>query len=208
MSDIPFTKSHGKLESLLEKIQVRNPPEIVSGSWLRSAGFKSSNDLSLLHVLKYIGFTDQSKKPTDKWISYRSRSKAKTVLAECIQSSYKLFYDEFDNAHVRSDEELKDLLRTTIKADETQVDLTLKTFKVLCSLAVFDVVEKNTPSYPDGTVDQPDSDIGASTAYRGIPSKASLHIDVQVHIHPDTDDKKIDKIFKSMAKHIYGMDVD
>ena len=94
-----------------------------------------------------------------------------------------------------------------IDADESQVDLTVKTFKALCSLADFGAVE-DAPSLPDVPVEQPDSDIGAATFNRGIPSKASLHIDVQVHIHPDTNDEKIDKIFKSMAKHIYGMDVD
>ncbi len=207
MSDIPFTKSYKKLESLLKKIQERNLPETVSGAWLRSAGFTSSNDLSLLHVLNYIGFTDQAKKPTDKWTSYRRKSKAKTVLAECIRSSYKFIYNEFDDAHERPDEELKDLLMPKINADESQVDLTVKTFKALCSLADFGAVE-DAPSYPEGSVDQLDSDIGPSTNNRGFPSKASLHIDVQVHIHPDTDDERIDKIFKSMAKHIYGMDVD
>ena len=207
MSDIPFTKSYKKLARLFIEIQDRNPPNIVSGKWLESAGFTSSWDQSLLRVLNYIGFTDQSWKPTEKWKYFRNKSKAKTRLAECIRSSYKFFYNEFDNAHVRTDEELKDLLRPTINADESQVDLTVKTFKALCSIADFGAVE-DAPSIPDVLEDQPNNDIVASTTNRGLLSKASLHIDVQVHIHPDTDDKKIDKIFKSMAKHIYGMDVD
>jgi len=31
-----------------------------------------------------------------------------------------------------------------------------------------------------------------------------LHIDIQVHISPDASADQIDKIFESMAKHLYG----
>lgn len=32
----------------------------------------------------------------------------------------------------------------------------------------------------------------------------SVHIDIQVHISPDASAEQIDKIFESMAKHLYG----
>jgi hypothetical protein len=32
----------------------------------------------------------------------------------------------------------------------------------------------------------------------------ALHIDIQVHISPEASPDQIDKIFASMAKHLYG----
>lgn len=32
----------------------------------------------------------------------------------------------------------------------------------------------------------------------------SVHIDIQVHISPESTSEQIDTIFKSMAKHLYG----
>lgn len=40
-----------------------------------------------------------------------------------------------------------------------------------------------------------------STAHRRLPA---IHIDVQVHISPDTPPEQIDRIFESMSKHLGG----
>lgn len=40
-----------------------------------------------------------------------------------------------------------------------------------------------------------------STSHRRLPA---IHIDVQVHISPDTSPEQIDRIFESMAKHLGG----
>lgn len=39
----------------------------------------------------------------------------------------------------------------------------------------------------------------ASSSHRRVPA---IHIDVQVHISPDTSAEQIDRIFESMAKHL------
>ncbi len=35
-------------------------------------------------------------------------------------------------------------------------------------------------------------------------STPSIHVDVQVHIDPNASAEQIDKIFASMARHLYG----
>ena len=37
-------------------------------------------------------------------------------------------------------------------------------------------------------------------------NKPNLHIDLQIHISPDSTPEQIECIFSSMAKHLYGAD--
>jgi antitoxin HicB len=43
--------------------------------------------------------------------------------------------------------------------------------------------------------------IRAVLEYRQDPA---VHIDIQIHISPESTAQQIDKIFESMAKHLYG----
>jgi hypothetical protein len=36
-------------------------------------------------------------------------------------------------------------------------------------------------------------------------NRPNLHIDLQIHISPDSTPNQIDTIFASMAKHLYGI---
>jgi len=42
----------------------------------------------------------------------------------------------------------------------------------------------------------------------GIPSQPSVHIDLQIHISPETTGEQIEQIFASMRRHLYGSAVD
>lgn len=47
----------------------------------------------------------------------------------------------------------------------------------------------------------------AKTPNTGVPASQSgpeVHIDIQIHISPESTSAQIDKIFESMAKHLYG----
>lgn len=39
---------------------------------------------------------------------------------------------------------------------------------------------------------------------QGMPIQPSVHIDLQVHISPETTPEQIDQIFDSMRRHLYG----
>jgi uncharacterized protein DUF5343 len=71
MADFAYTTVPGKIPSLLNKIREVGIPPKVTVQWLKSIGFKSSNDSSLLGILKLIGFIDSSAVPTSRWSKYR-----------------------------------------------------------------------------------------------------------------------------------------
>jgi hypothetical protein len=55
---------------------------------------------------------------------------------------------------------------------------------------------------PPAGSDKPDSEEHASKGSLAKRNLPSIHIDVQVHISPDTSSEQIDKIFESMSKHL------
>ncbi|MCY3799148.1 MAG: DUF5343 domain-containing protein [Chloroflexi bacterium] len=210
MSNFPYAQAPNKLEELLQSVQTVGVPEKASTNWLKSTGFTSSNDVSMIRVLKFIGLLDSSSVPTEVWQSYRDRDKARTVLAASIRHGYSDLFDHFPDADARSHDDLTNYIaaRTTLGTNATQK--AVKTFQALCSLADFSADTDNGASTGDNG--------NAESANAGTPLVApppniesptpTLHIDFQVHIAADAPPEQIDKIFESMAKHLYGKDAE
>ena len=63
MAEYAYTTVTGKIKQLLEKIRAVGVPQKVTVSWLKTIGFTSSNDKTLIGVIKFVGLTDQSGVP-------------------------------------------------------------------------------------------------------------------------------------------------
>ncbi|MGJ5195721.1 DUF5343 domain-containing protein [Bradyrhizobium sp. HKCCYLRH1030] len=210
MVDYAYTTVTGKIKALLEKIRSAGVPQKVTTAWLKTIGFTSSNDTTLIGVLKFIGFTDQSGVPNSTWISYRG-AKHKTVLGDAIRKGYAELYAVYPDAHLRPNNELTHVFSISSTAGAQVVAKTVATFKALVEEAEFPA-----SSEPEQTMMEsgPLHTAAATHAYGmpGIPyangTGPGLHIDIQIHISPESTPDQIDKIFESMAKHLYGRNGD
>lgn len=197
MADYPLTTVIGKIKPLLGKIREVGVPQKATVQWLKTIGFKSSNDPSLLTALRFIGFIDASSVPTDTWKQYRGANHAK-VLAGAIREGYSALYQIYPDAHTRTASEIEHVISTSSNAGKQAITKTVKTFQNLCGEADFSAagdVAPPPPPPPPGTGTTPVNPVSTNSP--------SLHIDIQVHISPDSSPEQIDKIFESMAKHLY-----
>ena len=80
--------------------------------WLKSVGFRPSNDASLIGALKYIGFTDASGVPTSRWSQYRS-GEHKAVLGEAIRQGYADLFAVYPDANQRTQSDLDHVFSTS-----------------------------------------------------------------------------------------------
>lgn len=206
MVDYAYTTVPGKIKPLLEKMRTVGIPPRVSGSWLKSLGYTSSNDSSLISVLKFVGLTDQGGVPTSTWSSYRG-AQHKAVLGEAIRKGYQELYAVYPDAHARSDTELHHVFSTSSSAGAQAISKTLATFKALVDEAEF----SSTPNSSQTTLSSgPLHTPPAAGASPHIPHFSQsnggpeVHIDIQIHISPESTSQQIEKIFESMAKHLYG----
>lgn len=201
MTDFPYTPVTGKLKSFFEKVQQVGKPENIDKKWLASIGLTASNDPSIVPVIKFIGFVDQSGKPTDRWMAYRDKSRAGKVLAEGILEGYADLFRTYPDAYRRSDDELKAFFTTKTTAGAQVVSRTVVTFKTLCELADFSGVatEALYPQLPGAT--QVDLSIPTKTV-QGLATGITININIQLTLPDTTDEVVYDKLFAAMKKYL------
>jgi hypothetical protein len=141
MSDLSYTVVPTKLKQFLEKIPDTGVPAKLTSQELVARGFKSSNDRSIVPVLKAIGMVDGSSVPTSNWAAYRDRKNNRRLMGQLIRSAYGSLYDVYPDAHVRSDEDLRNLMATKTRSGERVVTAMLGTFRALSSMADFEEQE-------------------------------------------------------------------
>lgn len=203
MADFPYTTVPGKIKPLLAKIRDVGVPPKVTVQWLKTVGFTSSNDATLIGVLKYIGFIDASGVPTTTWPQYRG-SNHKKVLGEAIRTGYADLFALYEDANQRSQADLEHVFSTSSSGGRHVIARIVSSFKALAQQAEFSPVSDRTDlhlvSGPLHTPAAPRAAVAAARNTGGPP----LHIDVQIHISPEASAEQIDQIFASMAKHLYG----
>lgn len=206
MTDFPYTNVTGKLQDFFAKIQGMGVPPTITTKWLPSIGFGSKNDRSIIKVVKFIGFIDNLGKPTDKWREYRNSSKSRGIMAEGILNGYSELYTFYPDAHIRTDEELKNFFRSKSTTADDTITRIVQTYKALCSLADFNNLDAENSQFVSPIIDSQKSNIANSTqSIQGSSALTtpSLHIDIQIHIASDASADQIDQIFASMSKHLY-----
>lgn len=198
MSDFVYSKVIRKIKQLLQKIREVGVPKKANAEWLKSIGFKSSNDPSLLGVLKYISFIDSNSIPTSFWNEYRGANH-RAVLGKAIREGYAELFAVYPDANQQSQGNIEHIISTKSSNGKQVIAKILSTFRSLVAEADFSTVngktnQSNTMSAPPEQMDNFSGDSSFGPA---------LHIDIQIHISPEASLEQIDKIFASMSKHLY-----
>jgi hypothetical protein len=136
MGEFAYTTVPGKIKPLLDKIRGVGVPAKVTIQWLRTIGFTSSNDSTLIGVLKQAGLIDASGIPNSAWTLFRG-AKHKSVLGDAIRKGYADLYAVYPDAHARSATELDHVFSTSSSAGKQVIAKTVATFKALSEEAEF-----------------------------------------------------------------------
>jgi hypothetical protein len=203
MADFTYTTVPGKIKPLLGKVRQVGIPPKATVQWLKTVGFTSSNDSSLLGVLKTVGLVDASGVPTGLWSNYRG-AHHQNVLGEAIRTGYAELFAVYPDAWQRATADLEHVFSTSSSAGKQAISKTVATFKALCECAAFGAGdEQPAPIVRTGPIHVPVSPASTSPVAGSAPTP-SVHIDIQIHISPEASVDQIDQIFGSMAKHLYG----
>lgn len=208
MVDYAYTTVTGKIKELLAKIRTTGVPAKLTVAHLKTLGFTSSNDATLIGVMKFVGLIDASGIPTSMWNEYRG-AHHKTVLANGIRTGYADLFAVYPDAYSRQNSELTHVFSTSSSAGSQVIGKTVQTFKALVEEADFSTASAPTETtLPAGPLHTPAARAATPASAPNNPTGPSngpeVHIDIQIHISPDSSHDQIDKIFASMAKHLYG----
>lgn len=207
MADVIYTTVPGKIGPLLAKIREVGVPPKVTIAWLKTIGFTSSNDSSLIGALKLAQLIGENGNPTPNWQKFRG-PKGKEVLAQGIMEGYSALYAVYPDAHARPNDDLENVFSTSSKAGKQAIAKAVATFKKLVAEADFSdlVLNGGTEELHIETneLHAPLSKHKPTKATASNGGNPSLHIDVQIHISSEASAEQIDQIFASMSKHLYG----
>lgn len=206
MGDFAYTTVPGKIKPLLEKVRHVGIPPKATVQWLKTVGFKSSNDAGLIGVLKVAGLIDPSGVPTSIWSSYRG-SHHKKVLGDALRTGYAELFAVYPNAWESPNSDLENVFSTSSTAGKQVIAKTVSTFKALCECAEFATSAQSVaPTLQSTALHSPvvEKSANAPTGHVSDARNPSVHIDIQIHISPEASVDQIDQIFKSMSKHLYG----
>src|SRR4051794_24837732 len=103
-----------QIGSMFEAIQKASVPPRFTYQFLRSLGFKSTNDRAFINVLKGLGFLDSNAVPTQAYKDYRDKQRAKKVLGTQVKKAYEGLFMSDEKAQDLSVEDLKGKLSSIV----------------------------------------------------------------------------------------------
>lgn len=201
----PSTASVGSIPRFFKHIQVAGIPPKVTNPYLKSVGFKSSNDYALIGILKALDFIDHGGVPTTRWNAYRDTKNAKFVLAEAIRNTYTGLFGTYPHAEGKDDEAVANWVRGNTSFSGVTVERAVRTFKTLCAEADFSAALATTGTQTSPSV--PNSVTASTTA--AVPVLAtqgnpSVNINIELHLPSTNDPEVYDNFFKSMKAHLFS----
>ena len=205
-----YTTVPGKIPQLLTKIRESGVPRKATVAWLKGLGFTSSNDATLIGVLRQIGFVDSNGAPQPAWKEYRGANH-RAVLGRAITLGYESLYATYPDAHLRPNADLFHVLSTQSSAGKQAIDKSISTFKNLVKEADFEV-SASTAGSNVGEVTAHNfplaHDAGEGQGTAGIVSRQhsqsgmTINVNVELTLPETTDEKVFEAFFRAMRKHL------
>ena len=140
MADYPYILKTGSLKKFLEKIPTVGVPDKITYQFLYTLDFKGTNDRPIIPILKFLKFADASGVPTERYKSYRDKSKSAKILGEALKQCYLDLFKVYPDANKRDPQSLQNFFTTKTGLGERAVKSIVETFKALCSVAEFSAV--------------------------------------------------------------------
>jgi hypothetical protein len=202
MVEYPYVTTTNALQKFISQIPDTGIPGKLTINELEKRGFKSTNHRLIISVMKFLKFIDELQRPTERWKSYRDKSRNKRVIAQAVKEAYADLFSLYPNAQERDTEALKNFFSTRTAAGSQVVDKTVATFKVLCQLSDFGEETLPEASPKQERKQAPSSSIknNSQTAQEGKVPAININIQLQL---PVTDNAEIyDKIFEALKKYL------
>jgi hypothetical protein len=203
---IPEANIHntGSLAKMLDSIKTAGVPERVTVEFLKTLGFKSSNDRPIISILKGIGFLDTNGKPTEQYKAYRSHDGAR-ILASAVRNAYADIFLANTKAQSLPLDKLKGIIASKTSKGDASVERIARTFQVLAKAADWSAPTETS----QGATEPEQKEEGAqsstsldeySPSLRG--KTPSFHYNLEIHLPTTTDITVYNAIFKSLKDNL------
>jgi hypothetical protein len=204
-----YLTTFSKTAEILQAIQSAQAPERFTQKFLEGLGFPSSNDRTMINVLKALGFLDDSGVPTKRYHQYLDQTQSAVILAEGIREAYSDLFRVNINADKMSNTEVKNKMKTLSEGHYTDRVLSQMsgTFSTLVKSADFNgkPAPLETEDDDSGRVEQEDENVDQRHDRRRIEGRSrigDLVYTINIVLPESRDPAVYDALFKSLREHL------
>lgn len=203
-----YLTSFKNTPDIMKAIQAAQAPDRFALKFLEGLGYASSNDRTIINVLKALGFLDDSGVPTNRYHRYLDQTQSALVLAEGIREAYEDLFRVNRNAHTMSANEVKNKMKTLSEGAFTDRVLTQMagTFTTLVKEADFsaaptpDAQPDPTPATESPEVSTPPATNGQAPLVAPSPF-GSLAYNINIQLPESRDPAVFNAIFNALREH-------
>lgn len=208
-------------DKMKQKVPVEISPSYVSSALGMDPKSASAN---VLPALKAFGLIEESGRPSERAYDWRDDAKYAEVCQQIIEEVYPQELRDLFHSPDVSQESVRSWFARTARVGDAAATKFAITYLMLLDADLDKAKSAPTPknqapatgkirkifkpaavkgSGSAVLVEPPTEDHrGDVGSGRGSSVTPKLHIDIQIHISPDSSAEQIDKIFASMAKHL------
>jgi len=200
-TELPYMHSATNLSGILDRIRSAATPPKFTHEFLKSnLGFGSSNDRSVIKVLKQLKFLTADAVPTERYNAYRGHSSGRPI-ADGLREGWGPLFLSDERVYEKSGTELEGIVKNVTGSGDAVAKKVAKTFKTLAEKA--DWTESSDESQladsDETSVDSRPSEDEASSTSAGA---LRLHHDIHLHLPPTSDVGVYRAIFKAMKSEL------
>jgi len=196
--DYPYMQSVKNLKLIFEKIKIaQTPPKFTYDFLSTHLGYPSSNDRSLIRILKNLGFLKPDSSPTERYNNFRTEGLSKSSMAEGLREGWSDIFLADSYAYKRTPSELKEIFKNVTGKSESVAEKMSTTFYTLIKLADFSKTDTLNVKSEEKPLEQEQESIN------GV-EKPSLNLHNDIHLHlPATSDVAVYKaIFRAIKEEL------
>jgi len=202
-----YMASLKNVSAIMSKIKDGTAPEKFSQAHLKGLGFKSSNDMGIIAVLKDLKFLTPDGAPTQRYHDYRDRSKSKRVMAEALKEAYEDLFHIHEKPTKSDLAAIEGKFKSVHNATDRIAKEQAKTFFALLDLADLNALSNDSVTEPETENDNDNGntqpDVPPSTPQPHHPIGFSgLRYNIEVHLPATKDIEVYNAIFKSLKEHL------
>jgi hypothetical protein len=210
-----YLTSAKNTNDILQAIQSAQAPARFTQKFLEGLGFPSTNDRTIINVLKSLGFLDDTGVPTRRYHQYLDQTQSAIILAQGIREAYADLFRLNTKANSMTAVEIKNKMKTISEGQfsDRVLSLMASTFTTLVKSADFASAPADTgdgkqeeageDEVDDATDDSEDRDDRKRDRTRLNRSRiGDLVYNVNIVLPESRDPAVYDALFKALREHL------
>jgi hypothetical protein len=186
------TQISSQIPAIFEKLKGGQAPDKFTREFLRDLGFKSSNHIAMIPLLRGLGFLNADNVPTERYRSFLDKTKSAKVLGEAVKDAYGDIF-VLKNKPTKQDQDLiQGKYKSTYNLSEVSAERAAKTFLALLELSDPDVLygttSENKPIIHVEPISKPNESL--DTQHSKKKSVVGLNYSIEIHL-PATKDVEV-----------------